>query len=165
MRENTMIQIVYEKNGDNYLAQIDDKFTIQLLNSKDNSDYSWSYSFKNRIYVNASLEGLQAMLEQHMYYEMRIKELEDQIHIATTFKYIMPATSMIRYIEISKQLQRDLRPKWSITNNGFTLNKQGDWEYQSLPSSRTDEYLESYEEAVKMLDEHFKKYPKGDKND
>lgn len=30
---------------------------------------------------------------------------------------------------------------WVVTNGGAVLNKDGQWEYEPLPSSRTDEFL------------------------
>lgn len=32
--------------------------------------------------------------------------------------------------------------KWAIRNRGECLNRNGEWEYEPLPSSRTDEFLE-----------------------
>ncbi|WP_429949609.1 hypothetical protein ACQYWY_21805 [Comamonas sediminis] len=31
---------------------------------------------------------------------------------------------------------------WAVRRDGFALNKQGEWEYEPMPSSRTDEFLE-----------------------
>jgi hypothetical protein len=38
---------------------------------------------------------------------------------------------------------RDVRPhRWAICKNGNCLTKDGEWVYESPPSSRTDEFLE-----------------------
>lgn len=31
---------------------------------------------------------------------------------------------------------------WAVRRDGFALNKQGEWGYEPMPSSRTDEFLE-----------------------
>jgi hypothetical protein len=46
------------------------------------------------------------------------------------------------------------KKKWAIVDNGV-LNKKGDWEYEPLPSSRDDAFLErtrfdSIEEALQV---------------
>jgi hypothetical protein len=33
--------------------------------------------------------------------------------------------------------------RWAITKRGFVLNKLGEWEYEPIPSSRTEEWLET----------------------
>lgn len=32
--------------------------------------------------------------------------------------------------------------KWAVRSGGQCFNKQGEWEYEPLPSSRDDEFLE-----------------------
>jgi hypothetical protein len=33
--------------------------------------------------------------------------------------------------------------RWAVTRRGWVLNKQGDWEYEPIPSSRTEEWLKT----------------------
>ena len=46
--------------------------------------------------------------------------------------------------------------RWAIFNGASCLNRLGEWEYEPLPSSRTDEYLErnrySLDEAMTVAD-------------
>jgi hypothetical protein len=49
-------------------------------------------------------------------------------------------------IEATGGLYRDGTPmaitaNWAIRLQGMTLNKKGDWEWEPMPSSRTDAYL------------------------
>lgn len=34
------------------------------------------------------------------------------------------------------------KDKWAITNSDLVLNKHNEWEYEPLPSSRTDEFIQ-----------------------
>lgn len=43
------------------------------------------------------------------------------------------------HIERAKQIEGP--PKWAVRRMGECLNKQGDWEYEPMPSSRDDEFL------------------------
>jgi hypothetical protein len=166
-----MTQFSYTSIDGKHKVRVDDKFTVTLeLICPSTLDYWWAYTYDGKEYKEKTFFELKARFEQHMNYEMRIKALEDQLHLATTFKYLVPATSRIALIEIIKQHQRDLSTKWAIVDSGYTLNKLGEWEFQSMPSSRTSEYLErnrydSYADAVAMLDEHFKNYPTGYKDE
>jgi len=33
--------------------------------------------------------------------------------------------------------------RWAIVQRGYVLNKSGQWEYEPIPSSRTEEWLET----------------------
>jgi hypothetical protein len=33
--------------------------------------------------------------------------------------------------------------RWAIKQRGYVLNKSGEWEYEPIPSSRTDEWLDT----------------------
>lgn len=43
------------------------------------------------------------------------------------------------HIERAKQVEGP--PKWAVRRMGECLNKQGEWEYEPMPSSRDDEFL------------------------
>lgn len=45
-------------------------------------------------------------------------------------------------ITLRRMPQRKGADKWAIYNRGAVLSKDGDWEYEPTPSSRTDEYLQ-----------------------
>lgn len=62
----------------------------------------------------------------------------------------VPPAVVVAYAVGNLQVERCLRrvgPKqmaafWAVRRDGFALNKQGEWEYEPMPSSRTDEFLE-----------------------
>jgi hypothetical protein len=43
------------------------------------------------------------------------------------------------HIERAKQIEGP--PKWAVRRMGECLNKQGEWEWEPMPSSRDDEFL------------------------
>lgn len=50
---------------------------------------------------------------------------------------------------------------WAVCEMGEVLNSSGDFEYESMPSSRTDEFInrtrfKTVEEAVKMIEQFYK---------
>lgn len=58
------------------------------------------------------------------------------------------------HIERAKQLEGPA--KWAVRRLGECLNKQGEWEYEPMPSSRDDEFLtrcrfDSAEEAFAAI--------------
>jgi hypothetical protein len=68
----------------------------------------------------------------------------------------LPAVTVVRYrvgppdcdpmaamdaIYIEQRLQRDGTGLWAVTHRGFTLNTDGEWEYEPQPSSRDDDFL------------------------
>ena len=44
---------------------------------------------------------------------------------------------------IEQVRQRDGTKLYAVRQAGFCLDKEGDWVYEPMPSSRTDEFLES----------------------
>jgi hypothetical protein len=55
-------------------------------------------------------------------------------------------------VRIARAKQMDGGVKWAVRRMGECLNKQGEWEYEPMPSSRDDEFLsrcrfDSVEEA------------------
>jgi hypothetical protein len=47
--------------------------------------------------------------------------------------------------------------RWAVLHHGFCLNREGDWDYESIPSERTDEWLAEHrfseDEAVRLARE------------
>ena len=39
-------------------------------------------------------------------------------------------------------LVNDDKEQWAIRRNGFVFNRNGKWEYEPMPSARTDEFIE-----------------------
>jgi hypothetical protein len=44
-------------------------------------------------------------------------------------------------VTINRQRQRDDSYRWAVRAGGFCLNEHGAWEYEPIPSSRTDGFL------------------------
>ena len=60
----------------------------------------------------------------------------------TRFTRYIPPTDLSR-VTIEATSFRDGEPvKWAIREGGLCLNKQGEWEYEPLPSSPEDDFLE-----------------------
>lgn len=60
-------------------------------------------------------------------------------------------------IWIERREQRDGPALWAVSNGGSCLAKDGEWEYEPLPSSRDDDFLKrcrfaTFEEAVERAD-------------
>jgi hypothetical protein len=45
------------------------------------------------------------------------------------------------HVYVEAREQRDGSNVWAVTSFGDVLNKQGEWEYEPMPSSRTDAFL------------------------
>lgn len=45
----------------------------------------------------------------------------------------------LTHIEIREQ--RDGKDKWAVVRMGMVLNRAGEWEYEPLPSSRSDAFI------------------------
>jgi hypothetical protein len=41
---------------------------------------------------------------------------------------------------IAARWQRAGEPRWCILSAGYALNRDGDWEYEPIPSSRDEDY-------------------------
>jgi hypothetical protein len=59
----------------------------------------------------------------------------------------------VRGITLERCKQRDGSYKWAIRSHGQVMTKTGKWEYEPMPSSRTDAFLkrarfDSVDEAV-----------------
>lgn len=46
-----------------------------------------------------------------------------------------------RHIVVQARTQRDNSVLWSVSDGFNVLNKDGEWEYESMPSSRDDEFI------------------------
>ena len=44
--------------------------------------------------------------------------------------------------EVIRVAQRAGADKWKVLNGGYCLTKAGDWEWEPIPSSRTDDFIE-----------------------
>lgn len=44
-------------------------------------------------------------------------------------------------VRLVRRRNRDGVSKWAVVNRGAALNADGEWEWEPIPSSRTDEYL------------------------
>jgi hypothetical protein len=67
--------------------------------------------------------------------------------------------------DIIRTEQRTGPAKWKVLNGGYCLTKTGDWEWEPLPSSRTDEFIErcrfnSAQEAIDAALNAARKEPK-----
>ena len=78
-------------------------------------------------------------------FEARIAELESVIQQLTSSSAVVAAYA-VGELRVERALRR-IGPKqmaayWAVRRDGFALNKQGEWEYEPMPSSRTDEFLD-----------------------
>jgi hypothetical protein len=46
-------------------------------------------------------------------------------------------------VVIRRALQRDGTSLWKIIKGGFVLGRDGNWHYESQPSSRTDQHIQN----------------------
>jgi hypothetical protein len=56
--------------------------------------------------------------------------------------------------DIIRTEQRTGPAKWKVLNGGYCLTKTGDWEWEPLPSSRTDEFIQRcrFDSAQEAID-------------
>jgi hypothetical protein len=98
---------------------------------------------------------------------IRIAELEALLAKATGFLFEVPQGSRMRHVEIRIRIRPGNPESWAVVGEGSSvLSRDGDWEYESLPSNRTDEFLQrcrygSYAEAFSVATEFFKACPQG----
>ena len=93
----------------------------------------------------------------------------EMLAMATAFEMAIPATGdqfAIKKITVEARKQRDGTARWAIMNIGNCLGKDGLWMFESLPSSRTDEFLEmtrwpSPRDALAFARQHFALHPSG----
>ena len=95
----------------------------------------------------------------------------DLLEMASTFD-VLPYDRH-RRLRIMQVVRRSVDPEaWAIVSDGggSCLAHDGEWEWESLPSSRTDDFLErcrwpSAGEAIAFAKDHLRKYPTGFKED
>lgn len=66
-----------------------------------------------------------------------------------------PTVENMKEIRIDRCIQPDNSSLWAIRSGGFCLNKQGNWEFEPIPSSRTNKFYKdcrfnSMDEAIKF---------------
>lgn len=66
-----------------------------------------------------------------------------------------PADAGASAVSLDRQNQIDGSDLWAVRRRGYVLNREGDFEYEPIPSGRDEEFLarcrfESIEEAVEM---------------
>ncbi len=66
------------------------------------------------------------------YVEREIDRLRDLLFLATEFR--IPGSRI--------QVQWRGKEDWCVFEDGLVLNKAGDWEYEPLPSSRSEEFTQ-----------------------
>ena len=93
---------------------------------------------------------------------------EEMLAHATAFTLIRPHSR--RPNRHLRELKIELRSwdpdAWAIVGDGSVLNKDGLWEYEPMPSSRTDEFRArtrwpTAREAIQFAQNHMQKHPTG----
>jgi len=93
----------------------------------------------------------------------------DLLELASAFD-VLPydRKRRLRHVQV---VRRSTDPEaWAIVGDGFCLAHDGEWEWESLPSSRTEDFYRrcrwpSAIEAIAFAKDHLKKYPTGYKED
>lgn len=49
-----------------------------------------------------------------------------------------------RDVRVKRMVQRDGSVKWAVYVSGMIVDRNGDWGFECLPSSRTEEYLAAH---------------------
>ena len=81
--------------------------------------------------------------------------------VAALFKRLDSATQFEFNEDVTIEMRRGLKgERWTIARRGFCLNKENDWEYEPMPSTRTEEFIErtrfdSFEEASTFCKKYF----------
>ena len=95
---------------------------------------------------------------------------EDLVNWATTYTLIRASSHRPfgHVLELKIECRGD--DAWAITDSHYVLNRDGDWEYEPLPSSRSDEFKArtrwpSAREAIAFAQEHMRQNPTGYKGD
>lgn len=70
--------------------------------------------------------------------EVRALREDAGLHGARIERYSIPKSG----VEIIRADQRTGPAKWKVFKEGYCLAKSGDWEYEPMPSSRTDDFIE-----------------------
>lgn len=70
--------------------------------------------------------------------EVRALRESAGLHGVRIERYSIPESGT----EIIRTDQRTGPAKWKVYKEGYCLAKSGDWEYEPMPSSRTDDFIE-----------------------
>lgn len=93
--------------------------------------------------VPANDDGKAVHAEDRPLYEVRSSVL---------LSVFPPDSELFRHLSVAVEWRG--RDAYAIVHNKRTLNRAGEWEYETQPSSRTDEYLAtsrfSYEDALTL---------------
>lgn len=94
------------------------------------------------------------------------------LSMANSFEVLPFDPNRLRGVRMVKVERRSLASEpqsWAIiSDGGFCLAHDGEWEYEPSPSSRDDDFLKrcrwsSAKEAIAFAKEHLSLYPDGDK--
>lgn len=95
---------------------------------------------------------------------------EDLVKFATQFTLI-PGSSNRPFGHVY-ELKVEWRggDAWVIVDSSYVLNREGEWEYEPLPSSRTEQFITrtrwpSARDAIGFAQEHMRQHPTGYKGD
>ncbi len=81
---------------------------------------------------------------------------------------IVPFVSEYRFTEdrdirVTMRMSQDGTHRWAVFNGSSCLNTLGEWEYEPMPSSREEEYLErtryTKDEALRLAQNWIKENP------
>jgi hypothetical protein len=95
---------------------------------------------------------------------------EDLVKWATTFTLIRYSSNRPFGHVAELKVERRGEDAWAIIDSNYALNRNGEWEYEPLPSSRDDEFIlrtrwPSAREAIIFAQEHMRQNPTGYKGD
>lgn len=69
---------------------------------------------------------------------------------------VAPTPKNYRQVTVERALQLDGSSLWAIRQpNGFCMNHKGEWDFEPLPSSRTEKFLKSF--RFETMDEAIEK--------
>jgi hypothetical protein len=93
----------------------------------------------------------------------------EMLALATEFTLIRHRSRPLMEISELRICQRHHDPiAWAIVDNGWVLNHDGHWEFEPMPSSRSEEFFRrtrwsSLQEAIAFAQTHIQRYPMGTK--
>jgi hypothetical protein len=97
-------------------------------------------------------EGIYVLHKDYLALEAEVRALrEDAVSQGVRIeRYSVPESG----IEIIRTDQRTGPAKWKVFKDGYCLSKFGGWEYEPMPSSRTDDFIERcrFDSAQKAID-------------
>ena len=80
---------------------------------------------------------------------------QELLDMASTFD-VKAGGSDLFPVVVERCRRADGPPRWAIRQKGFCLNKKGKWEYEPLPSSRTEAFFkrcrwDDRDEAIRVV--------------